>query len=159
MKKINSSKTSSMPMLELIIVIGIFAICSIFLLQMFVSANIIEEKARDKSKGLLAAENVAESIKAGSDFQKTMQSLGFSDADDSYTKFYDENWTETKETDKYSITVFPTYSQTENGTLVQAELYVYRNQPYAQFGFSQVSEQREELCHLSVADYVPGDEE
>ena len=184
MKRINSSKTSSMPMLELIIIVGIFAISSIFILQMFLTANTIEEKARDKSKGILIAENIAENIKAGNQFQETMKSLGFSNASGmvetnpdgsykitkittqesgkeieegaaaSYIKFYNKNWQETDTEDTYCVVVFPTYSQGENGTMVQAELYEYRKIPYILFDLKNEQKENEELCHLQVANYV-----
>ena len=189
MKKINSSKTSSMPMLELIIIIGIFAISSIFILQMFLTANTVEQKAKDKSKGILVAENIAETIKAGNHFQETMESLGFSNAagmveenadgsykitgitpqesgeetnqEDavSYIKFYDKNWQETDTEDAYCVVIFPSYSQAENGIMVQAELYVYRLSPYVLFDFKNSQKTSEELCHLHIAGYVLGDGE
>ncbi len=184
MKRINSSKTSSMPMLELIIIIGIFAITSTFILQMFLTANTVEQKARDKSKAALIAENITETIKSSNSFQETIKSLGFSngtgmveeDADGgykvteitegksseetemaeavSYIKFYDKSWQETDTNNTYCVVVVPSYNHAENGTIVQAELYVYRLSPYVLFRFQNKQEVKEELCHLHIANYV-----
>lgn len=173
-----------MPMLELIIIIGIFAMSSIFILQMFLTANTIEQKAKDKSKGILVAENITETIKAGSNFQETVKNLGFSNAAGmveenadgsyritgitpqepgeevnqkeaaSYIKFYDKSWQETDTEDTYCVVIFPSYSQAKNGIMVQAELYVYRISPYVLFDFQNNQKANEELCHLHIANYV-----
>lgn len=189
MKKVNSSKTSSMPMLELIIIIGIFAISSIFILQMFLTANTVEQKAKDKSKSVLIAENIVEAIKAHNNFQETMKSLEFSNAagmveenadgsykiskiesqekientDDeaavSYIKFYNKNWQETDTEDTYCVLVFPSYNQAEAGMMVQAEIYIYRLSPYVLFDFQGKQKVNEELCHLHIANYISKDME
>ncbi len=51
------------PLLELVIVIGIFAVISVYLLQMFMMADRLRGKAVATSKGLVRAESVAEFIR------------------------------------------------------------------------------------------------
>lgn len=53
--------------MELVIVIGIFAIISVYLLKMFMTADRLRGKAVATSKGLVRAESVAEYIKGSSE--------------------------------------------------------------------------------------------
>lgn len=183
MKKINSAKTSSMPMLEVIIIIGIFAISSIFILQMFLTANTVELKAKDKSKSVIVAENITETIKGSSSFQEAMKTLGFTSASGlvkekadgsfeiseienkelteedkedaaSYIRFYDKNWNATDKEDVYCALVFPSYSQSKAGMLVEAEVYIYRLSSYVLFDFKNTQKTNEQLYHLHIGNYI-----
>lgn len=80
MKRTVSSKTSGVPMLEIVISIGIFTIISVFLLQMFLSANALQEKSEDVGKSIIRAENIAETIKATNDARQAAADLGLSKA-------------------------------------------------------------------------------
>lgn len=65
MKKERNGQSNSFraPLLELVIVIGIFAVISVYLLQMFMTADKLRGKAVATSKGLVRAESVTEYIR------------------------------------------------------------------------------------------------
>lgn len=56
------------PLLELVIIIGFFAIVSVYLLRMFMAADSLQGRAVATTKALVRAESLAESIKARDDF-------------------------------------------------------------------------------------------
>ena len=60
MEKRKQSQNAKLPMLELIINIGVFAIISMFLLEMFLAANSLQQKAKDQGIAITKAETIAE---------------------------------------------------------------------------------------------------
>lgn len=70
------SRTGKMPMLEMIITIGIFAVVSVFILELFLSANTLQNRAKDKSKAMILAETIAETVKSSKDFESAAKELG-----------------------------------------------------------------------------------
>lgn len=84
MKKMKRNHEAQMPLLEIIMVTGIFIVISGFLLQMFVSANKLEQNAKVLSQAVLCAENIAEEIKASKNLSSAMESLSMEQTESTY---------------------------------------------------------------------------
>ena len=78
--KYDKQKTARLPLIESVIIIAIFAVVSVIIMQMYLSADRIQKKAVNISKATILAENRAEELKAGST--------------DYLTRYYDNNWEE-----------------------------------------------------------------
>ena len=78
--KYDKQSTARLPLVESVIIIAIFAVVSVVIMQMYLSANRIQKKAVNISKATILAENKAEEIKNGS--------KDFSD------RYYDSDWKE-----------------------------------------------------------------
>ena len=76
-KRERQSQLAKMPLLELVITIGIFAVISVFLLELFLAANSLQQKARDTGKATIFSENIAENIKGAEKKEKAIEELGF----------------------------------------------------------------------------------
>ncbi|MBP5331548.1 MAG: hypothetical protein J6Y89_06820 [Lachnospiraceae bacterium] len=78
--KYDKQSTARLPLVESVIIIAIFAVVSVVIMQMYLSANRIQKKAVNISKATILAENKAEELKNGSvDLQ---------------TRYYDSDWKE-----------------------------------------------------------------
>ena len=78
--KYDKQKTARLPLIESVIIIAIFAVVSVIIMQMYLSADRIQKKAVNISKATILAENRAEELKSGSK--------------DYSTRFYDNDWKE-----------------------------------------------------------------
>lgn len=175
MKKIGSSRFSGIPMLEMIISIGVFAVISVFILQLFLSGNTMQSKAKDISKGIILAENAAETIKGSKDLESAIQTLGLeksnftikgeekderiadyieiieqSTSEAAYITYYNESWQQAEQEAAYGMLLLPKKTEMEYGTIIEADIYIYRRKPYISF---QDKEGKELLYSLHIADY------
>jgi len=103
---------STLFLIEKLIVILVFALCSVACVEIFVSAYIASNDAKDLNYALVAAKNGAERYKAyDADMSETARSLGgvFSGADEgAVVVFYDEGWLVSGEQDAvYSMRLRP----------------------------------------------------
>ncbi len=110
--KTEQSNSFKAPLLELVIIIGIFAIVSIYLLRMFMVADRLQGKAGAITKSLVRAESVAESIRGGS--FDSLESLKKSIADKynmeelvdgSLVIGYSKSWKQIKNDETYIMVV------------------------------------------------------
>ena len=76
--KYDKQSTARLPLVESVIIIAIFAVVSVVIMQMYLSADRIQKKAVNISKATILAENLAEELKTG--------------AGDIETRYYDNNW-------------------------------------------------------------------
>lgn len=64
MSKYDRSSTARLPLIESVIIIAIFAIVSVAIMRLYVAADKLQQKAVNISKATIAAENLAEAVKA-----------------------------------------------------------------------------------------------
>lgn len=57
--------TFNMPMAELVIIVGIFAVISVFLMRLYMSADSLQSSAVDISRATIIAQTAAEELKNG----------------------------------------------------------------------------------------------
>lgn len=129
MKKENDKSDSfRMPMIELILVIGIFAVISVFIVQMYMGTSRLQHKATDISKAMLQAETVAEQIKHSASIGETARVLGMIAYDSSaynYCIYYDNDWKQTTSPSDNIILVTSTVEKKMNGRMVIAQIAAY----------------------------------
>lgn len=65
MSKYDNHNTSHLPLIESVIIIAIFAIVSVFIMQLYVAADRLQGKSVNISKATILAENTVEKIKSG----------------------------------------------------------------------------------------------
>lgn len=155
MEKRKESQNAKLPMLELIINIGVFAVISIFLLEMFLAANSMQQKAKDQGIAITKAETIAESIKNADSFSVTESDLGFTkmwgnvteqedgnyqitglsqsakkDATAVYVQHFNEEWEAVTEEDTYSVLLVPYTKNMQEAIVENYEVYVYRLKGY-----------------------------
>ena len=61
--KYDKQKTARLPLIESVIIIAIFAVVSVIIMQMYLSADRIQKKAVNISKATIMAENRAEKFR------------------------------------------------------------------------------------------------
>lgn len=175
MEKKKQSQNAKLPMLELIVNIGVFAIISVFLLEMFLAANSMQQKAKDQGIAITKAETIAEKIKSTDSFSQTETDLGFakmwgtmieqkdgsyqiSDLNKSekkeatalYVQHFNKDWEPVTEEDTYSVLVVPYTKTMQDGVVENYEVYVYRLK-----GYPSVLQKKEHvaLYQLSFSKY------
>lgn len=63
--KYDKQSTARLPLIESVIIIAIFAVVSVVIMQMYISADRLQKKAVNISKAVILAENTAEEIRSG----------------------------------------------------------------------------------------------
>lgn len=124
----DKSRSFRMPMIELILVIGIFAVISVFIVQMYMGTNRIQNKATDISKAMIQAETVTEQIKHSASIGETAKVLGmvaFDNTAHNYCIYFDNNWKQTSSPSENIILVTSTVEKKENGRMVSAQITAY----------------------------------
>ncbi len=140
-------------MTEPIIVIGFFAIISVFLLRMFASTEKVRSDADEISKAVIRAESAAEWAMA-SDNDEEIMDFGFQELTVNGVKhlvmYYDKNWRETPRPEKYMMTLNVTEEERPEGTMI-----------FYNFRVSEVNifDNSGELYSLTAKKYLRGGKE
>lgn len=109
-----------LPVVELVIAIGLFAIISIFIVKFFTSANTMSRQADDLSKGLIKAESAIELLKTMSPEEVAKELNGKLDKSKNEIRtYYDKDWkaADVKGNAKYVLIVNFRDSPEVNGVL------------------------------------------
>jgi len=124
------SSKSLLPLIEILISIGIFAIAVVLTLQLFLLAKFLGNKTSDTAKAIFEVQNIAENI-------KTMKT----DAEiEDYIKnelnggivYYDENWNiiESEKESVYSLQITMKMDAYNSGGLYKFQIELYKKEPY-----------------------------
>ena len=112
LKKEQTGQSNSFraPLLELVIVIGIFAVISVYILKMFMAADRLRGQAVATSKALVRAESVAEFIRSGgtsvSEIIKSVcDEFGATDENGTAVIGYNKSWEKTDKKAEYMLKV------------------------------------------------------
>lgn len=122
------SHSFRMPMIELVIVIGIFAVISIFLVQMFMGTNRLLNHATNISHAVICAESIAEQIKNTASIGETANQLhmvSYDNTSQNYCIYYDEEWNQTAEPSDHIIIVTSSVEKKTSGRMVNAVIRAY----------------------------------
>lgn len=119
------SISSMLSVMELIIVIGIFAVISTFLLSFFTSANRLSEEAEALGKAVISAESVMELVKAEG-FHTAVEKLDFSEQDGKGVLKYDRNFKTVKGEAAFLLILERTLEKEGAGKLYGYEIRVMR---------------------------------
>lgn len=168
-------RSAKMPMLELILVIGYFSVISVFILQLFLSANMLQNKAKDEGKAIILTEKIAETIKSADRFEdakkecnllkyskkdennqieeKIMDKLESATEESIYILYLDKDWKETKEEAMYSVVVIPSINAEFSLNMEDYDVHVYRLQDYTSLIHQDDKEEELELYQLQFSKY------
>jgi len=125
------SSKSLLPLVEILISIGIFAIAVILTLQLFLLASFLGTKTSDTAKAIFEVQNVAENI-------KTMKT----DAEmDNYINnelnggviYYDKDWNNVgigENEAKYILKITQEKDEYSSGGLYRFSIELYKTEPY-----------------------------
>ncbi len=117
-----------MPMIELIIVIGIFVVISVFLVRMFMGTYRLQNNATDLSSAVIKAETVAEYIKNTASIGEAAIQLQMESYDNTslnYCIYYDDDWNQTKSPSANIIVITSTITRGESGRMVSADISAF----------------------------------
>jgi len=165
LRKLRKSQTG-FSLIEIIMSIGILAIMSIFIMQMYIKAASLKEMAFDKDYALSAAQTALEVYKshgpdpenwlnAGSLFSKEAVVNRINESSNYAVEYYyDKNWQPANDKPAQGYTLRITIETQENiilpGDLIQTEVSVIRIHPYL------LSEENNTiLCNLHSGSYFP----
>ncbi len=88
-----TSKKSSLFLMELIIVLFFFALCAAVCVNMFAKANLINQQSYELNKSIIIAQNAAQCFKASNSNTEKLADLLSGTADANEVKIgYDKNW-------------------------------------------------------------------
>lgn len=117
-----------MPMIELIIVIGVFALLSVFLVQMFMGTNRLQKRSTDISKALICTQTIAEQIKHTASIGETaekFQMIAYDNTSLNYCIYYDKDWKQTSLPSDNLILVQSMITHEKTGRMVSAVIKAY----------------------------------
>lgn len=133
-----------LPMIEIVIVIGVFAVLSVFLLRMFVTADRLSSDAENIGTAVVHAQSAAERIKGGENPETVLSDLGLSrdgatdrGAEAVYSGFYDRDWKPVREAGAFEMRIQMSVSETNVLTAL----------------ITVTDSGKKELCSLSVKKY------
>ena len=94
MQASRAKSKSSLFLLELLIMIGFFAVASVVCINLFVQAHLRSIGSRDLNRAVIAAQSAAETFKAaGGDSRRAAEILGgFLGGSDEVVLYYDSRW-------------------------------------------------------------------
>jgi len=127
------SSKSLLPLVEILVAIGIFAVAVGLTLQLFLLASFLGHKTADTAKAIFEVQTVAEnikSIKTEENLQKYLkEDLKL---DETMTLYYDENWEKTGDRDKavYKLEIKMETAAYGSGGLYNFVLDFYKIKPY-----------------------------
>lgn len=121
MENDETSRSFRITMIEIIIIIGIFSIISVFILQMFMAADSLQKKAVNTSKALIQVESVAEVLKGSDSFETALLGLGMSEETDEnqmyYVMYFNDEWKQVQEAKAHAIQVVISTKTAEAGKM------------------------------------------
>ena len=144
MEKEGRNRSLRMSLMELSIMIAMFAVVSVLLTQMYVKADHLQGTSTQISKSIVLCETIAETIKGSDSFEAAMQQLGLQSLNNntSYLKQYDGNWASAEERVVFQISVTPIWESVSNGKKLTATVTAQK-------------EESQELCSLTVKRFYP----
>lgn len=144
MEKHGRTRALRMSLMELSIMISIFAVVSVLLTRMYVEADRLQGNATQISKSIVLCETVAEAIKGSEALEPTMSNLGFQMTEDkaAYQIQYDKEWNVSLESNAFQLRVNPVLEERGSGKMLTAVI-------------SATTKAGEELCTLTVKRFYP----
>ena len=132
------SSKSLLPLVEILISIGIFAIAVVLTLQLFLLASFLGHKTSDTAKAIFEVQNVAENIKTMKTDDEMTDYIqnelnGFSVDANFHPIYYNEEWERVDNIDEaaYNLNVIYEIDDTySSGNLYKFKIEMYKTEPY-----------------------------
>jgi len=154
----NNERKALLPLIEILISTGIFAIAVILTLQIFMLARFLGIRTSDTADAILKVQYVAETIKS----TQTNEEMGeFLDTLEQYMQiYYDINWERTHDWNKavYFIQIYGSSVGEDAGAFYESEISLYRIEPYPFINDRIVQENPDYmplLASINVGKFIP----
>lgn len=121
---------SMLPLVEILVSIGIFAVAVVLSLQLFLLAKFLGDKTSDVAKAIFEAQSIAENIKTMRT-EAEMENYFKSELNGGDV-YYDGGWekTEKAENGAYSLKITKEKNEYGSGALYKFKIDIYRTDPY-----------------------------
>ena len=129
MKERNNSTSSRLPMIEIVIIISVLAMISVYIMRLFLFANSLQTDAVNTSKAVILSESIAEVLKSSGSFETTLLEYGLEkkeDMDNIYIMYFDNNWVEVLQAGSYAIEVKVATEKEGTGFMEIANITAYQ---------------------------------
>jgi len=151
------SSKSLLPLVEILISIGIFAIAVVLTLQLFLLARFLGDKTSDTAKAIFEVQNVAENIKTfktSGDAEIYINDNFKAGTKSMYSLYYDEEWNLTDTIEKASFVMEINMNKDEynSGELYNFKLEFYKTEPYPFIDDKKTEVNKEYIPLLASAD-------
>ena len=154
----NNERKALLPLIEILISTGIFAIAVILTLQVFMLAKFVGIRTSDTADAILKVQHVAETIKSC----RSNEEMGdFLDSlEQSMQIYYDVHWEQTHNFNEavYFIQIYDKSSDINKaGSFYESEINLYRIEPYPFVNDKAVQEDPDYkplLASVSVAKFI-----
>jgi len=129
MKERNNSPSSRLPMIEIVIIISVLAMISVYIMRLFLFANSLQTDAVNTSKAVIMSESIAEVLKSSGSYEKTLLEYGLEkkeDTDNIYIMYFDNKWVEVIQAGSYAIEVKVAIENEGTGFMEIANITAYQ---------------------------------
>ena len=150
----NNERKALLPLIEILISTGIFAIAVILTLQIFMLAKFLGIRTSDTADAILKVQHVAETIKSCGSDEEMGDFLG--SLEQSMQIYYDVNWERTHDLNE-AVYFIQIYDRNSAGSLYESEINLYRLEPYPFVNDKAVQENPDYkplLASVSVAKFI-----
>lgn len=137
-----------LPMIEIIIIVGTFAVISVLIMKMFVATERMRTKAEDISRAVLEAESIAETLKGREVTSELFDELSATKSEiteNTYIIYYDSEWNDVVNESNHFIVIEYIDEQREFGGMDTFYVTAYDSD------YKEVLEENNQaLCNLVV---------
>lgn len=145
--RMRSSQRAGAPLVEIIVALGVFAVCSVVIVRLFLGAHFAALCSADRNRAVVYAETAAELLKSGAGDQAALADEGLSAAgDEAMAAYYNADW-EPCQPAEALFEVRLTWSR--QGGLLEGNVDCTRLKSYP-----FLDAERAALCTLQVAQYT-----
>ena len=150
----NKSNRNSIPLIELIIMIGFFAFASTIIIRLFFGAYSVSQLSTDQNMAILNGQSILESIKEQpTNLEFYLTELGFTKQQSNqesiaYQASFDENWQPNQGKPVFTATLVQKQEKTAAGFLYTYDLSFHKTEKYP-----FLADSRQFLWQLQMKDY------
>lgn len=148
------SQRSGAPLVEIIIALGVFALCSVVIVRLFLGAHFAALCSADQNQAVFHTQSAVEQLKGANGETGPLEAAGFAlgeKADGTQlTAYYDEDWQPSGQKDAlFEVTISFNYSSNTPPRLLDGQATCRRmdNYPF-------LEKDKANLCTLEFAHYA-----
>jgi hypothetical protein len=154
-----TSRSFRISFIEMVIVIGVFALISILVFRLFLAADSLQKDAVNTSEALIKAETIAEVLKGSNSFEDELLELGLSKETISieqesltFQMYFNQEWEPVQTIGEHVLQVTISTQATNAGNMEIAEIIVFE-----EMDLHHEIDIINEWCNLTVKKYHPND--
>lgn len=148
--RMKTSQRAGAPLVEIIIALGVFAVCSVVIVRLFLGAHFAALCSADRNQAVIRTETAIERLKSGAGDKAALEAAGFTavaaEEGEALTAYYDADWNACQPAD--ALFQLRLDWQRQGGLLEgTAACSRLKNYPF-------LAEERSALCTLDMALYT-----